>query len=142
MLAMPDSAAETGRRKAPPPALSATPKRAGAYLTIAEMAAELGVATHVLRFWESKFPQLQPLKQQGGRRFYSPETACVARHIRELLYTQKLTIKGAQATLGKQKPKTIAARVASQLAPTELAHELQEIMQVLEGTSQAAAPHA
>jgi DNA-binding transcriptional MerR regulator len=139
---MPEDSAQTGRRKAPPPPVSATPKRAGAYLTIAEMAAELGVATHVLRFWESKFPQLQPLKQQGGRRFYNPETACVARHIRELLYTQKLTIKGAQAALGKQKPKTIAARVSSQLAPEELAHELQEIMQVLEGSSQPLASRA
>ncbi len=122
-----------GRRKAPPPPVSATPKRAGAYLTIAEMAAELGVATHVLRFWESKFPQLQPLKQQGGRRFYNPETAAVARHIRVLLYTQKLTIKGAQAVLGKKKPKDIAARAVNLLPPAELAHELQQIMQVLEG---------
>jgi DNA-binding transcriptional MerR regulator len=134
---MSEPQATQGRRKAPPPAITATPKRAGAYLTIAEMAAELGVATHVLRFWESKFPQLQPLKQQGGRRFYNPETACVARHIKELLYTQKLTIKGAQAALGKQKPKAIAAKVASHLAPDEIVKEIKDIMRLLDGSTQS-----
>lgn len=133
--------AQTGRQKAPPPQIGAVPKRAGAYLTIAEMAAELGVATHVLRFWETKFPHLQPLKQQGGRRFYNPETACVARHIRDLLYTQKLTIKGAQAALGKQKPKVIAARVANHLPTEVLVREVQGILDVLEGVGpQSATP--
>jgi len=120
------------RRKAPPPQVGPTAKRAGAYLTIAEISAELGVATHVLRFWETKFPHLQPLKGQGGRRFYNEETARVARHIRTLLYEQKLTIKGAQAALGKQSPKVIAARFGG-LSPAMLATELQSIIGTLEG---------
>jgi DNA-binding transcriptional MerR regulator len=128
----PLATASLGRRKAPPPAVKGSAKRAGAYLTIAEMAAELGVATHVLRFWEGKFPQLQPLKQQGGRRFYSDETAAVARHIQELLYSQKLTIKGAQAALGKQKPKAIATKFGSLSGPALVA-ELQGILATLEG---------
>ena len=129
-----DSAPATtpARRKAPPPKVAPTPKRAGAYRTIAEMAAELGVATHVLRFWESKFPHLQPMKAKGGRRFYNDEAAAVARHIRHLLYTEKLTIRGAQAALGKQKPKAIAARYGT-LTPAALATELQSIIGTLEG---------
>lgn len=120
------------RRKAPPPKVSPSPKRPGAYLTIAEMAAELGVATHVLRFWESKFPQLQPMKAQGGRRFYNPETASVAHHIRDLLYEQKLTIKGAQAAIGKQTAKALASRAHTTLNPALLIKELQGILDALE----------
>jgi DNA-binding transcriptional MerR regulator len=119
------------RAKAPPPAVGPVPKRAGAYLTIAEMAAELRVATHVLRFWESKFPVLQPMKAAGGRRFYHPEAAAVARHIRELLYTQKLTISGAQAALSKQKPKAVAAQAS--LSSAALVAELKGVLATLEG---------
>ncbi len=119
------------RKKAPPPAVGPSLKRAGAYLTIAEMAAELGVATHVLRFWESKFPILQPMKASGGRRFYHEEAAAVARHIQQLLYGQKLTIQGAQAVLAKQKPRQIAAQMG--LSPTTLAAELKAILRTLEG---------
>ena len=129
------SVATEARKKAPPPAVGPTPKRAGAYLTIAEMAAELGVATHVLRFWESKFPVLQPMKAPGGRRFYHEEAAAVARHIQQLLYGQKLTIKGAQAVLAKQKPRQIVAQVG--LSATALATELKAILQTLEGRDSA-----
>ncbi len=123
--------AAASRRKAPPPSVGVVPKKAGAYLTIAEMAAELGVATHVLRFWESKFPQLQPTKGQGGRRFYHEEAAAVARHIRGLLYDHKLTIKGAQALLRGQKPKNLASQGA--LSARALTAELEGILNVLEG---------
>ncbi len=117
------------RMKAPPPQVGPSPKRAGAYLTIAEMAAELGVATHVLRFWETKFPVLQPIKAAGGRRFYNQETAAVAAVIREMLYEQKLTIKGAQAALLRQKPRALAAQAG--LNPVALAKEIQSIMDML-----------
>ncbi|MCA3244826.1 MAG: MerR family transcriptional regulator [Alphaproteobacteria bacterium] len=130
MTEVPPVATEA-RKKAPPPAIGPTPKRAGAYLTIAEMAAELGVATHVLRFWESKFPVLQPMKASGGRRFYHEEAAAVARHIQSLLYQQKLTIKGAQAVLAKQKPRQIAAQMG--LSSAMLQAELKAILQTLEG---------
>ncbi len=95
------------------------------------MAAELNVATHVLRFWESKFPILQPMKAAGGRRFYHAEAAAIARYIRDLLYVQKLTISGAQAALGKQKPKSVIASNA--LNTGHLAHEVGQIIATLEG---------
>jgi DNA-binding transcriptional MerR regulator len=121
-----------GRRKAPPPVVKAAVKREGAYKTIAEMAAHIGVATHVLRFWETKFPVLQPMKASGGRRFYRPEDVAVVMHIRELLYTQKLTIKGAQAALGKLRPKQIAERRGAHGPQfTEIASELRKIDSML-----------
>jgi DNA-binding transcriptional MerR regulator len=86
-----------------PPDLGALPappgKSASAYRTISEVAAELDVPQHVLRFWESKFPQVRPLKRGGGRRYYRPEDVETLRHIRALLYEDGYTIKGAQKLL-------------------------------------------
>jgi DNA-binding transcriptional MerR regulator len=70
-----------------------------AYRTIAEVAEELAVAQHVLRFWESKFSQLKPLKRRGGRRYYSPEDVVLLRRIRGLLYGDGYTIRGVQKLL-------------------------------------------
>lgn len=74
-------------------------KSAGAFRTISEVAGDLDVAQHVLRFWESKFPQVRPLKRGGGRRYYRPEDVEILRQIRSLLYDQGYTIKGAQQCL-------------------------------------------
>lgn len=71
-------------------------KSATAFRTISEVAAELDVPQHVLRFWETKFPQVRPLKRGGGRRYYRPEDVEVLRAIRSLLYTEGYTIKGVQ----------------------------------------------
>jgi len=70
-----------------------------AFRTISEVAADLDVPQHVLRFWESKFSQLRPLKRGGGRRYYRPEDVTLLRGIRTLLYTQGYTIKGVQRLL-------------------------------------------
>ena len=75
------------------------PKSAAAFRTISEVAGELDVAQHVLRFWESKFPQVRPLKRGGGRRYYRPEDVDLLRQIRSLLYEEGYTIKGAQKLL-------------------------------------------
>ncbi len=75
------------------------PKSSGAFRTISEVADELNVAQHVLRFWESKFPQVRPLKRGGGRRYYRPEDVEVLRQIRALLYEEGYTIRGAQKLL-------------------------------------------
>jgi DNA-binding transcriptional MerR regulator len=75
------------------------PKSAAAFRTISEVATELDVAQHVLRFWESKFPQVRPLKRGGGRRYYRPEDIDLLRQIRSLLYDEGYTIKGAQKLL-------------------------------------------
>ena len=74
-------------------------KSAAAFRTISEVAQELDVAQHVLRFWESKFPQVRPLKRGGGRRYYRPEDVVLLRHIRTLLYDEGYTIKGVQKLL-------------------------------------------
>ncbi|WP_237214798.1 MerR family transcriptional regulator [Falsiroseomonas oryziterrae] len=70
-----------------------------AFRTISEVADELQIPQHVLRFWESKFPQLKPLKRGGGRRYYRPEDIGLLRKISDLLYTQGYTIKGVQRLL-------------------------------------------
>jgi DNA-binding transcriptional MerR regulator len=74
-------------------------KSAAAFRTISEVASDLDVAQHVLRFWESKFPQVRPLKRGGGRRYYRPEDVDLLRQIRGLLYDQGYTIKGVQKLL-------------------------------------------
>jgi DNA-binding transcriptional MerR regulator len=79
------------------------PKSAAAFRTISEVAGELDVAQHVLRFWESKFPQVRPLKRGGGRRYYRPEDVDLLRQIRSLLYEEGYTIKGAQKLLKSQR---------------------------------------
>lgn len=71
-------------------------KSKAAFRTIAEVAEDLGVATHVLRFWETKFPQIKPMKAGGGRRYYRPDDVEIVRLIKELLYDRRLTIEGVQ----------------------------------------------
>ncbi len=81
-----------GRRPAPRRA----EKSATAFRTISEVADDLEVPQHVLRFWETKFPQIRPMKRGGGRRYYRPEDVDLLRAIRDLLYEQGYTIKGVQ----------------------------------------------
>lgn len=70
-----------------------------AFRTTGEVAEELDVAAHVLRFWEAKFPQLKPLKRGGGRRYYRPEDVELLRRIRRCLYQDGYTIRGVQRLL-------------------------------------------
>jgi len=74
-------------------------KSKAAFRTISEVADELDVAQHVLRFWETKFHQIRPLKRGGGRRYYRPEDIELLRNIKYLLYTEGYTIKGVQRLL-------------------------------------------
>tara|TARA_R100001143_G_scaffold51409_1_gene46299 strand:+ start:57 stop:548 length:492 start_codon:yes stop_codon:yes gene_type:complete len=71
-------------------------KSKSAFRTISEVADELDVQQHVLRFWETKFSQVRPLKRGGGRRYYRPEDVELLKRIHELLYTEGYTIKGVQ----------------------------------------------
>lgn len=86
---LPDGDAARGRPR----------KAATAFRTISEVADDLQIPQHVLRFWETKFPQLKPLKRGGGRRYYRPEDITLLRRISDLLYTQGYTIKGVQRLL-------------------------------------------
>ena len=74
-------------------------KSPGAFRTISEVSNALEVPPHVLRFWETKFPQIKPLKRGGGRRYYRPEDVSLLRQIRQLLYNDGYTIKGVQRLL-------------------------------------------
>lgn len=82
-----------------------TAKSDSAFRTISEAAKELGLQQHVLRFWESKFPQIQPMKRAGGRRYYRPEDIEFLASIRTLLHDQGFTIKGVQKLLDQNKGK-------------------------------------
>jgi len=74
-------------------------KDEGAFLTIGELARELGVAQHVLRYWETRFPQLRPLQRSGNRRYYRPHDVEIARRIKSLLNEEGFTVRGAQRLL-------------------------------------------
>jgi DNA-binding transcriptional MerR regulator len=79
-------------------------KSADAYRTISEVADELKLPQHVLRFWESKFKQIMPMKRAGGRRFYRPQDIELIKRIHYLLYTQGYTIKGVQKAADQGPP--------------------------------------
>ncbi|MDE1940318.1 MAG: MerR family transcriptional regulator [Alphaproteobacteria bacterium] len=79
--------------------LAVRTKSPEAFRTISEVAGELDVPQHVLRFWESRFAQVRPVKRAGGRRYYRPEDVDLLRGIRALLYSEGYTIKGVQKVL-------------------------------------------
>ena len=95
---------ETGEPAPPGPV-----KGASAFRTIGEVADDLDLPTHVLRFWESKFVQLKPLKRRGGRRYYRPEDIVLLRRIRQCLYHDGYTIRGVQKLLGVSAEERAAA---------------------------------
>lgn len=83
-------------------------KSPNAFRTISEAAAEVGVPQHVLRFWETKFPFLAPLKRAGGRRFYRPQDVVLLKAVKRLLHEDGLTIKGVQRLHREQGLKRLA----------------------------------
>lgn len=83
-----------------------------AFRTISEVADSLDVPAHVLRFWESKFAQVKPIKRGGGRRYYRPDDVNLLKGIRELLYTDGMTIKGVQKVLRDQGSRSVATGAA------------------------------
>ncbi len=74
-------------------------KAPGAFKTIGELSQELGVAQHILRYWETKFPQLRPLQRAGNRRYYRPADVDLARRIHRLLSQDGYTVRGVQKVL-------------------------------------------
>jgi DNA-binding transcriptional MerR regulator len=117
-------------------------KAPDAFRTISEVADELDIPQHVLRFWESRFPQIKPMKRAGGRRYYRPDDVDLLRGIRHLLYGEGYTIRGVQRILREQGPKFVQAvwqpgaaqpvapldeetpELAEQLAPDDAARAL------------------
>ena len=108
-------------------------KSKAAFRTIAEVAEELGVATHVLRFWETKFPQIKPMKRSGGRRYYRPDDVVLVKRIRDFLYEKRYTIEGVQklfkekgvkAILGEEIQKDFFEEAAESVELNEQGREL------------------
>ncbi|MDY0028366.1 MAG: MerR family transcriptional regulator [Pseudobdellovibrionaceae bacterium] len=85
-----------------------------AFRTISEVAEDLGVQQHVLRFWETKFSQIKPMKRGGGRRYYRPEDVAMIKKIHSLLYVEGYTIKGVQKLLKGTSKSQILAEQAQQ----------------------------
>jgi DNA-binding transcriptional MerR regulator len=104
-------------------------KAPDAFRTISEVADDLDVPQHVLRFWETRFAQIKPMKRSGGRRYYRPEDVNLLRGIRHLLYGQGYTIRGVQRILREQGIKTVQnwqSGAISPMTPTredEIDHE-------------------
>jgi len=90
-------------------------KSPNAFRTISEVSETLDVPAHVLRFWESKFPAVRPIKRGGGRRYYRPEDVTLLVGIRELLYEDGLTIKGVQKIFRERGQKHVVRRGAEVL---------------------------
>jgi DNA-binding transcriptional MerR regulator len=107
----------------------AVDKSPEAFRTISEVAVELDVPQHVLRFWETKFAHVKPLKRAGGRRYYRPEDLDLLRGIRSLLYRDGLTIKGAQKILREQGPRYVMelGRGAMSLVPSRREREIEPV---------------
>ncbi|HMO30817.1 MerR family transcriptional regulator [Enterovirga sp.] len=84
-----------------------TSKAADAFRTISEVAEDLDIPQHVLRFWETRFPSIRPLKRGGGRRYYRPDDVELLKGIRQLLYGQGYTIKGVQRILKEEGPRVV-----------------------------------
>ena len=89
-------------------------KDPGALLTIGELSQELGVAQHILRYWETRFPQLRPMQRAGNRRYYRPADVELARRIHRLLNQEGYTVRGVQKLL---REKGDAGASAPQLTP-------------------------
>src|SRR5579872_769384 len=85
-------------------------KSPDAFRTISEVAESLDLPQHVLRFWESRFPQIKPLKRGGGRRYYRPDDVELLRAIKHLLYDEGYTIKGVQRLFKEQGARALAAK--------------------------------
>ncbi|WP_336958787.1 MerR family transcriptional regulator [Sphingobium aquiterrae] len=94
-------------------------KAEGAFLTIGELADELGLPQHILRYWETRFPQLRPLQRSGNRRYYRPADVDLARRINHLLNVEGFTVRGARKALvdgganGTSPPRAVRPAVAT-----------------------------
>jgi DNA-binding transcriptional MerR regulator len=113
-------------------------KAPDAFRTISEVAEDLDLPQHVLRFWESRFPQIKPMKRGGGRRYYRPEDIDLLRGIRHLLYGEGYTIRGVQRILKEQGLRTVQS--VGQGRPVALPEPTPEDAQTDEAEAQNSVP--
>jgi DNA-binding transcriptional MerR regulator len=106
--------------------VAAGDKDPGALKTIGELSKELGVAQHILRYWETRFPQLRPMQRAGNRRYYRPADVDLARRIHRLLNQEGYTVRGVQKVLRDKEAETVgASAVAPEAAQPASAYERQ-----------------
>ncbi len=110
--ASPKSPPEGASPKSPPegaspqsPPSGASPKSPGAFRTIGEVSEQTGIAQHILRYWETRFPQLRPVTRAGNRRYYRPEDVALVTRIDRLLNRDGYTVRGVQQLLGGERGK-------------------------------------
>ena len=113
-----------------------TDKAEGAFRTIGELSEELGLPQHILRYWETRFPQLRPMQRAGKRRYYRPDDVALVRRIDRLLNQEGYTIKGVQKLLaqrggGAVEPAVPPPAPPPALLPQSLAAELKRIRAML-----------
>ena len=110
-------------------------KSENAFRTISELAAELGVPQHILRYWETRFPQLRPLQRAGNRRYYRPEDVALAKRIHRLLNQDGYTIRGVQQLLkngsGSEEERPAAAVIPASQPSAFPAEELRALRTLL-----------
>lgn len=110
-------------------------KMAGAMLAIGEVASRVGVPTHILRYWETRFPELRPLQRSGRRRYYRAEDVALVERIYHLLHREGFTVEGARKALAGEGGE-VAAPVAAALsgvAASDLIALRQRLVSALEG---------
>ena len=100
--------------------MAVPPKSAQAFRTIGELAKDLGLPQHILRYWETRFPQLRPLQRAGNRRYYRPEDVALAKRLNQLLNHEGYTVKGVQKLLsGDGEAVAAPARQTAQSVPVQ-----------------------
>ena len=105
--------------------MASSEKQPDAFRTIGELARDLGVAQHILRYWETKFPQLKPLQRAGNRRYYRPADVALAKRIHRLLGQDGYTVRGVQKLLAEKRDPAAAEPLTAPppiAAPTPVAH--------------------
>ncbi|MCP3730394.1 MerR family transcriptional regulator [Sphingomonas sp. MG17] len=108
------------------PDKGALEKKPGAFRTIGELAQEIGRPQHILRYWETRFPQLKPLQRAGGRRYYRPDDVALVRRIDALLAKDGYTIRGVQRLLAAEAPASGSEKASLKQVRDALAKALKD----------------
>lgn len=101
--------------------MAAAAKDPGALKTISELSSELGIAQHILRYWETRFPQLKPMQRAGNRRYYRPADVALARRIHRLLNDEGYTVRGVQKLLRDRSGEGVAEAIVAPPPPAPAA---------------------
>lgn len=120
-----------------PAARAADGKEAGAFRTIGEVAAALGIRQHVLRYWEEQFPMLRPVKRSGGRRYYRPEDVALIEEIDRLVHREGMTLRGARQWLSARPAATSALPMAAPQPTPDMGAVILRLRQIRAGLSAA-----